>query len=500
MKLFAFALLLFCSTFSNAQNFHGNNWLFGYKCGLDFATGEPQSVSESQMLSTEGCATISGKDGSLICYTNGTVVWNKLHQVMDGGTGLAGGNPAPWGGSSSTNGMLILPSITDSNQYLIFTQNVWLDTGIRVSTVDATYNGGLGKVVSKNEPVYEGVYFTEKFAACRHANGRDWWLVCLEMGFSNPTNRYHVLLYSPEGIQFHHVDTAGLPMKSAGQMIFSKYGNYLGVVGLGRVEVLDFDRCSGALNVNTSYTYVEDVFFNSNDYYSACFSPDESKFYVAAIGDQSLLQYSTDSINQTFTFIDTAWIGDLIDTVLFGPCDRVVLGQMQLGPNDKIYCSFSPVCTTSTPWSTYAHNLSVINNPNATAIACDFQPASVFVGNAPHYLLLGLPNMPNYNLGALVGSPCDTLTVSASSQTNDIAWSIYPNPFSNQLTVQLSGVSTKALIEVHDVLGQNVYRQELSPVNQSFHQAVDLSQFPSGMYTVRITAHNKNIVQKAVKH
>lgn len=52
-------------------------------------------------------------------------------------------------------------------------------------------------------------------------------------------------------------------------------------------------------------------------------------------------------------------------------------------------------------------NLSVINSPDLPGAACDFQPYSFYLGGKRTYW--GLPNNPDYDLGPLVGSPCDTL-------------------------------------------------------------------------------------------
>ena len=451
------------------------------------------------MVSEEGCASISDKDGNLVCYTNGRTVWNKQHQVMDNGIGLAGGFQSPWWGSSSTNGMLILPSLTDSDQYLIITQNAFPDTGIRLSTVDMTYNGELGKVVTKNEPIYQGIYFTEKLAACRHANGRDWWLISIELGWSAPVNHYPIFLYSPTGISLHHTAVVGYPMPPAGQMMFSKYGNHLVAAGNGRIAVMDFNRCTGDLTLNQDFDFGIEEFYNTNSYYGACFSPDESRIYVSSMLGQSLLQFTKDS-TQTFQPSDTVWFNPALDTGVFGSaCERIFLGQLQLGPDEKIYCSFSPVCTNPTPWTNYSHYLSVINLPDSAASACNFELASVFVGDAPHYTLLGLPNMPNYNLGALVGSTCDTLTTTTSFQTQVFNFNIHPNPFHDQFQLTITGVIQNALVEIHDVLGRQVFHQVVSPVSRTVHQVVDLSGYPSGVYFVSVNANKAHRTLKAVK-
>ncbi|MBK8846993.1 MAG: hypothetical protein IPO27_10775 [Bacteroidetes bacterium] len=55
-------------------------------------------------------------------------------------------------------------------------------------------------------------------------------------------------------------------------------------------------------------------------------------------------------------------------------------------------------------------NLSVINEPDSLGAKCDYQPFSFYLGGKRTYY--GLPNNPNYELGPLLGSACDTLSAS----------------------------------------------------------------------------------------
>ncbi|MBK7888294.1 MAG: hypothetical protein IPJ86_13715 [Bacteroidetes bacterium] len=96
---------------------------------------------------------------------------------------------------------------------------------------------------------------------------------------------------------------------------------------------------------------------------------------------------------------------------------------MELAPDGKIYISSSyfglgsgwpypPTC-----WNFINENLSVINQPDSLGLACDFQPFGFYLGGARTYY--GLPNNPDYELGAWVGSPCDTLSVGLSPRPQD---------------------------------------------------------------------------------
>jgi hypothetical protein len=504
MKTLALVATMWCVTVIVFAQSYDNNWLFGYKCSLNFTNGSPQPILSSSMVAWETSAAISSKAGELQFYTNGNTVWNASNQIMDNGTGLWLGNRVlgSWYGdslldygTSSTQGILVLPSITDSNQYIVLTQNAFPDTGIRVSTVDMAFNAGLGKVLAKNQTVYQGHFFSEKLAACRHANGRDWWLVSLEQ----QSNYYSVLLYDAQGINLHHIDTVGAPLIYMGQMVFSPKGNFLGIVsGFGHIQVLNFDRCTGTLTDNNYFGYNAGTYFNNNTFYGAAFSPDESKFYTAAFAGSEIIQFAFDTITQTFNSPAlTIWSGAFIDTNQL-ECQRVVIGQMRLGPDNRIYCSLSPMCTNQSPWSLYQYNLSIINSPDSLGIACDFQPAALFIGNTPHYLLGGLPNIPNYELGKLIGSPCDTLFNALVDATPENATlNIYPNPFTNSFAIRIGGIKSAQRVEILDVLGRVAYAASVS--SQQVVYTVDASLFAPGVYVVRVGGSGAQRVQKLIR-
>src|SRR5688572_3438216 len=67
-----------------------NIWYFGNFLGLDFNSGAPIALNDGQLSTTEGVACISDKNGNILFYTEGTKVWNRLHQVMPNGTNLFG--------------------------------------------------------------------------------------------------------------------------------------------------------------------------------------------------------------------------------------------------------------------------------------------------------------------------------------------------------------------------------------------------------------------------
>ena len=81
LLLLCFPLLLF------SQN-EGNIWYFGWNAGLDFNSGAPVALTDGQLFTLEGCASISDMNGDLLFYTDGMVVYNKNHVLMPNGSGI----------------------------------------------------------------------------------------------------------------------------------------------------------------------------------------------------------------------------------------------------------------------------------------------------------------------------------------------------------------------------------------------------------------------------
>jgi hypothetical protein len=86
-KFIVFLVLITNVVFSQGE---ANIWYFGENAGLDFNSGSPVALTNGQLVTDEGCATISNSSGQLLFYTDGITIYNKNHVVMINGTGLMG--------------------------------------------------------------------------------------------------------------------------------------------------------------------------------------------------------------------------------------------------------------------------------------------------------------------------------------------------------------------------------------------------------------------------
>ncbi len=68
-----------------------SNWYFGNNAGIRFNNdGSITPVTDGQLDTFEGCATISDPSGDLLFYTDGINVYDRNHNLMQNGSGLYG--------------------------------------------------------------------------------------------------------------------------------------------------------------------------------------------------------------------------------------------------------------------------------------------------------------------------------------------------------------------------------------------------------------------------
>jgi hypothetical protein len=102
-----------------------------------------------------------------------------------------------------------------------------------------------------------------------------------------------------------------------------------------------------------------------------------------------------------------------------------------------------------------------------------------------HYFSSSLPNYPNFHLGALVGSACDTVgAVQQLSNTNHLQ--VYPNPVNEVLYITNIGNNDK--VEVFNIIGS---KQPITLVNRlATSTSIAIEKLPLGIYLLKVTKPN----------
>ncbi len=366
----------------------GNNWYFGKKAAISFATSPPTNLFNSQMYTLEGCSSISDAAGQLLFYTNGELVYNRNHQVMANGSGLLGHR-------SSSSAALIVKKPGNDPLYYIFTSDAAeneYSNGYRYSVVDMNLNGGLGDVVTKNVLLYAKC--SEKLAAVRHGNGVDIWIITRDY----VGNAYRVYLLGCNGVSDNAVvSNVGLSTDQptslrVGALKASPNGTLLANIPYYTGwELFQFNNTTGSIS--------NPIHFNialRGCFFGLQFSPDSKLLYLSnecGFNNESFLyQYKTD-VYDSLTIASSRYLVD---------SSQLQKGDMQMGPDGKIY-----VPNQDDP------SLNVINNPNQYGPGCNFAYKAINLG--PNHLAARC--LPNYLLDDIINPNIDFSFASADCRT-----------------------------------------------------------------------------------
>jgi len=94
-----------------------------------------------------------------------------------------------------------------------------------------------------------------------------------------------------------------------------------------------------------------------------------------------------------------------------------------------------------------------------------------------------------------------TVTIDPCLSVNDneavTALEVYPNPVNSTLTIANFNISGYATITLVDLQGKVVYTNNVSDLTGNFQ--IDMSNYESGIYVVRVTTENTNQEIKVVK-
>ena len=173
-------------------------------------------------------------------------------------------------------------------------------------------------------------------------------------------------------------------------------------------------------------------------------------------------------------------------------------GALKRGPDGKIYYALAWNDSVhfnfpypDTAYNMYNMNLGVINQPDLPDTICDFRPFSFYLGGKRNYW--GLPNNPDYDLGPLVGSGCDTLHLVVKEILNkENGLLVFPNPSSGEINFHTIYPGNPKL-RIVDSFGRTVIEKEF------ISGRISVSGIAAGVYSaLLLTNNNLSEVQKFI--
>lgn len=446
-------LWIYCMAIGHAiGQKEGDAWIIGYSNSLNpnysvlelnYESGdlEIKRMPGEFSFTKETGSTICDIEGNPLIWTNGMLIRGKGFQMIEDTISYVPDDwdnmkPSFWNwwysdddyafGFPVPNGAIILPDPADINQYYIihlfaewdervgtFTVFKWLNTKVKQNS-DSTFT-----VIYKDSPFgVENAEFQYPVNATRHANGRDWWLI----NFIRNTATYQLSLLDPSGLHFIGLIDPGIHIPNGGGLsTVSPQGNYL-AMGFDiwgnynqHVLLFDIDRCTGNLSFRDSFTIATQLWPGFG------FSPSEKYLYTCS---ERIYLWQFD--------LEAEDIGE--SRVLVGEYDGFVhgsgfsttFGPIMQTPDGRLYV----VPTTAS--NEYLH---IIDRPDEPGTACKLLQHAI---NLTVPQGRSAPNIPNYRLGPIDGSPCDTLGIDNKAASR---WRWEVNDTLDPLTIRFTDLS-----------------------------------------------------------
>ncbi|MBA3647719.1 MAG: T9SS type A sorting domain-containing protein [Chitinophagales bacterium] len=471
----------------------GNQWISFEGSGLDFNNDSTIAVEFPSDMPIWRCnASICDKDGKLMFYTNGLNIYNRDFQLMKNGKNLNLGNFSFW--NPIHDGAVIIPFVGDSNKFYLFhtdLDNIEIGGTPDLTTMNLYYDvidmklyGGKGGVISDQKELilFSDTLTDSGIQAVKHGNGRDWWLLCHEYG----NNNYYRFLIDNTGIHGPYSQNIGMiytGFNATGYFCnakFSQAGNQFIKNNHDSTvfELYSFNRCSGELS-NRKQIRVSDSLYQLE---GLSFSPSGRYAYLSANHWQYLFQFDLQADDIQASRVLIGVYNDSLNPLITDFYDH------QLGPDGKIYiCNYDGNAS-----------LHVINDPDSAGLKCNFVQNGITL--YPHtYWGSGFPNLPNYHLGPLEGSECDT-TFTSLPGVKDVAFthSIYPNPCFQTTQLTITGVK-EVSISIYSAMGVLIYNPTVQPMNGFVHVFINLQDQTAGVYLLKAKTDRGEVTEKILK-
>ena len=444
----------------------------------------------SNPLYIGGHSNICDTNGNLLFSTDGFSIFDNNCNMLQNGDSLISReyHIGVGGGNSLSQTSIILPF--PNKKYYVFTPSVsdsifineWqAQTAFRFDElfyhiVDMNANGGMGAVVRKKVQILKNKELNlTNMMACRHGNGKDWWL----FKQAKDTNMVYKFLVTEDSVYNYGVQGFAEPhfwlLDNFGQAMFNQDASQYAIcvqggggydtsgpsASPGNIFVADFDRCTGELSNPIVYQTKKSLCSNmdpncfENFNQGLCFSPNGRFLYVSSY-------YSIKQLDLWDTDTTTQW------SYVFGLKMDGYFGSLYNAPDGKIY-----VGNTSNGYKA----MTVIDSPDVKGMGCSVCYKCLAF---PDYGVSSPPCMPNYHLGAKV--PCWPLAIDEQIVDKNVL-EVFPNPSSTVFYIKNKNGKKK---ELYNAIGELIFT--------TFKEEIEVKHIAKGMYYIRCEGLSKKVV------
>ncbi|MFN0175333.1 MAG: PKD domain-containing protein [Saprospiraceae bacterium] len=390
---------------------------------------------------------ISDIEGNAAFYSNGCSIRNTNHELMENGDSLLPNDYDcdKYGYMRHTHGGGVTVPGFSSHQYIMFSISVDLPyppqpcefNRLVAHYIDISAQQGKGEVTVKGQEILTGCF--QEPSANRHANGRDWWILLPD----SQVDKFYRWLLTPYGLEGPWEQVLDNPAMNEytywGWSEFSPDGQryLINHANVGKV-VYEFDRCSGLLS--QPLFLPETSIWN----FAASFSQNSRFLYSTSNGIKTLCQYDLSASDVSASKVTLAEWDGAVDSFNV----PAVFGYIQHGPDGKLYI-----------WAGGSAYMHIIDFPNRSGSDCNIRQRAIQLpgicfGPSLYY--------PNYRLGPIDESSCDTLGIDnlpSALFRYDIEDTLNP------LQVTFTDVSSYLPTAWHWDFGDGAMSQDTNPVH-----------------------------------
>jgi len=442
---------------------------------MDFSTSPPILTYAPTLYPGHGAKTLMcNTEGIPLFYSNGYNIYHFDGSLMSNGDSLAPiifQNGYPFGYYPNMPLMSVPRPGSNEDYYIVmlYKEPNWTYTPkIMLSLITDAAESEMGAVKFKNQVLFQGHNLIDLFNMTKHANGQDWWILFSDIDIDNKKRTFHSIYLGKDTAYVANSQVIdgyeSVPQHPwqiyTHQRIFSPNGEYFITLDQGHgVRIHQFDRCSGFLGPLITLPYELGKWIGGG----IAIAPNSRYLYVS--NTEYIFQYDLEATDIASTKDTVA----TYDGYLTPSGQPVSLGLCQLGPDGKIY------------YFTYGiKEVHYIEKPNEGGKICNVRQHAFEMPTGAD----GLPYYPNYRLGPLDGSLCDTLGLN-NKPLADFWWFR-----DSTLTVEFADNSFYEPAEWHWEFGDGGISQDTNPVHS----------FPApGVYPVCLTVSNQYAADSVCK-